>query len=294
MFIYKVWKKMVKSIDKNNSKKKPQLKESKNKKLSVILPCYHEGKHIYKNLCIIDYYIRQIGIDYELIAIDDGSKDNTTQEIVRFRNDYPGVPLQFHSFTSNRGKCQAIKKGFNISNGNYIAFLDSDLDLHPRFIKIFYDYMQGFKVDTVIGSKRHPSSKVHYPLTRRFLSSCYQFMILLGFALPISDSQVGCKLFKRECLDYAFSKSLVKQYAFDVEVLVNIHRAGWKIMEAPIALDFQFSSTVSTKAIKNMFLDTVGIFYRMKTGYYDTHGMQIKKPSFLKLFGKTITTLIKF
>src|SRR5208337_1927822 len=127
--------------------------------------------------------------------------------------------------------------------------------------------------DIVIGSKRHPESKVIYPWKRKILSRFYQCLVRVMFNLDVRDTQVGLKLFKREPIQRIMPKVMVRRYAFDLEVLVNATHLGYRIVEAPIDLHFQrFESRIQFKSIQDIFIDTLAIFYRLRIlKYYDKH-----------------------
>ena len=137
----------------------------------------------------------------------------------------------------NFGKGRALKKAFKYASGDLIVWLDADLDLHPYQIKILYDIMVLNDADIVIGSKMHPNSKVNYPLTRKIISLGYYCIIRILFNLPCHDTQTGLTLFKRKVMEEVFLRISVKQFAFDLEVLVNAHHLGFKLVEAPIILE---------------------------------------------------------
>ncbi len=234
-------------------------------KLSIIIPAYNEEKCIKNTIKETLKSVSQFERNFEIVVIDDGSKDKT-YEIARSIKDKRVRVFR----KKNGGKGSAWKYGFKFARGEFITFIDADLDLHPRQIKKFLEIQKQTNADVVVGSKRHPESKLKYPLIRRILSTAYYLMNKILFGLPIKDTQSGLKLFKKEVLEKVFSKSLVKRYAADLEFLVNAHRLGYKIVEAPIELKFQrFSSRIKLKDIWYIFLDTLGIFYRMKKGYYD-------------------------
>jgi glycosyltransferase involved in cell wall biosynthesis len=161
--------------------------------------------------------------------------------------------------------------GTSYAKGDYVIFLDADLDLHPRQLPRFFEIMDETGVDVVIGSKRHPESKVDYPFVRRIYSAVYYTMIRLLFGLPVRDTQTGLKLFKTQVLRDVFPRILVKRFAFDIEVLTNAHRLGYTIADAPVQLEFRRGTgRVKMKDAKSMFIDTLGVFYRMHVlHYYD-------------------------
>lgn len=239
--------------------------------ISILMPCYNESKTIKKNIGETIKAVKEFNNgSFEIIVIDDGSSDDTYEQIKAGANNNGYV--KFVRLEQNYGKGRALRKGFEHAQGKYICFLDGDLDIHPRLIKSFIDYMDKEDADVVIGSKRHPLSVVNYPSNRKIASVIYQGFVKSIFNLSIRDSQVGLKLFKRQVLDDVFHRVVVKKYAFDIELLVNAHHCGYKIIEAPIKMDFLnlVDSEVDLRAILRMFLDTCAIYYRLNiTHYYD-------------------------
>ena len=145
------------------------------------------------------------------------------------------------------------------------------MELHPAQVETLFDIMRLDDADVVIGSKLHPNSRLNYPLDRRIVSSVYFFLIKLLFGLPIRDTQTGLKLFKYEVLQKVFPRILVKAYGYDLEILVNVHRLGYKIAEAPIVLNFkQRYGRVGPEAIWTTWRDTMAVWYRTYIlKYYD-------------------------
>ena len=85
--------------------------------------------------------------------------------------------------------------------------------------------------DVVIGSKRHLRSNLNYPVTRIFLNIGYSILVKLPFHLSVTDTQAGLKLAKRRVLQEILGKVVVKKFAFGLELLVNAHNCGYKIVE---------------------------------------------------------------
>lgn len=240
-------------------------------KVSVIVPCFNEGDRIRKNLCEICEFLSTFAPDFELIAVDDGSSDNTYAEIQSASKAYPAIrPLHYDE---NVGKGYALREGFGLATGRYVVFLDADLDLHPRQIAFFFEKLQKETADVVIGSKRHPQSKINYPWKRVLISHVYSFFHRLLFNLPLQDTQTGLKLFKYHVLENVFSKIVCKRFAFDVELLANVHRLGYRIVEAPVELSFSRILRFGRITLGDLWRtgwDTLAIFYRMHVlRYYD-------------------------
>jgi len=238
-------------------------------KISVIMPAYNEGHHIFANIRETQRVFNEFGCKYEIIVVDDGSSDNTLIEAKRAAKGYNNVIVK--STKQNYGKGRALKIGFRFAKGDLIFFLDADLELHPGQIQTLYDIMKLKEADVVIGSKRHPDSKLDYPWHRRLVSAVYFFLVKILFGLPIRDTQTGIKLFKREVLKRVFPKILVKRYAYDLEILVNAHHLGYKIVESPVVLNFKRKlGRIGLITIFKTWWDTMAIFYRMYIlKYYD-------------------------
>lgn len=248
------------------------------KRLSIVIPAYNENGIILETLkeCITSLN----GINHDLIVVDDGSSDGTLEKVRGFAKQNKNI--QVVNYEGNQGKGFAIKRGFQYASGDMVAFIDADMNLHPGQILRLMEYMKKYDADAVVGSKRHPKSKVSYPFQRKILSDIYYLFVRTLFGIPVKDTQVGLKLYKREVLEDVLPKVLVKRYAFDIEILANAHRMGYKIVESPIELNMGFSSHVNKKAIWNMLFDTTAVFYRMKIlKYYDRNRLSKRNDELL-------------
>ena len=111
------------------------------------------------------------------------------------------------------------------------------------------------------------------------MSYFYHLFVNTLFNLRLRDTQSGLKLIKTECLREILPKVLVKRFAFDLELLVNAKKAGYKIKEAPIELRYNWGngSSVNLKAAKGLFVDTLAIAYRLYIlRYYDKPKVHLK------------------
>src|SRR5436309_856109 len=228
--------------------------------LSVIVPAYREARHIQDNLGKLLRELDGLGRPYEVIVVSDGNTDDTAREAERVVSPH----IKVIEYNRNMGKGYALRCGVAHSSGELVTFIDADMELDPRYIKGFIAVMESFDCDAVIGSKRHPMSKVHYPPARRFQSLMYQLLIRTLFRVKVRDTQTGLKLFRRQVLEEVVPLLAIKRFAFDLELLVVARQLGYKkVMEAPVDLDYRFESTTSLVAAWHVLWDTAAIFYRL-------------------------------
>lgn len=229
--------------------------------ISILMPAHNLSAVIAGNIRRV-YDVFKDKVPFEILPIDDGSTDETGARIRETAELLPEVKPVILS--RNHGKGGALRAGFEQSRGAFIIFLDADLDLPPDQIPSFFERMEATGADIVIGSKQHPSSNLEYPLQRRFISFCYFLFIKVAFNLPIHDTQTGLKLFRRQPLEWAFPRMLVKAFAFDLEVLAIAASRHFKITEAPVRVEFHGSwSGIPVTAIRSVLNDTLAIFYRL-------------------------------
>ena len=234
------------------------LKSGLSNKISIIIPAYQESKIIAQTLYSTKKMIESVGLDYELIIVDDGSRDktyyiakdesNANKKIKVFRNP------------ANKGKGYTIKTGFKHATGEIIAYLDADLNLRPEIISLYIKNLKN--ADVVIGSKRHPQSNVIYPLHRRILSKSFNLLVRIFFKLSYSDTQCGQKFFKRYVLEDVLPNLRLNRYAFDVELLYNVNKKGYKIVEAPFYYVHK-TDKINIINIVRMALNLFGILNRI-------------------------------
>lgn len=236
-------------------------------KISVLIPAYHEQDKISQTIEAVQNTVQSLPYLTEVIVICDGKEDKTYE----IASKYHSHTISIVGYTQNQGKGYALRYGFKYSTGDLIIFFDAGLEFDPQHIIRIIEYYQKYKVPIIIGSKRHPDSRIIYPLKRSILSHSAQLMVKLLFQMDIKDSQAGLKLFERQVLDHIFPKVLIKKFASDIELLALAHHYGYKIMEIPVNLKMDFShSSIDLSAVNKSFWDTLAVFYRLKIlKYYD-------------------------
>ena len=242
-------------------------------RLSVVMPVYNLASEIAANIARTAELFDSHALRAELVPVDDGSTDGTAAELARAAQaKYEHVVVRPVFCEKNGGKGAALRAGFEASTGEFVMLLDGDLDINPKQTPWFFEAMAAKGADIVIGSKRHPRSVVQYPWHRRLVSWVYFTIVRIFIGLPITDTQTGMKLFKRDVLGEALGRMLVKTYAFDLELLSIAHQRGAKIAEAPVVIRFgnKFGA-LKAHTVKTMALDSLAVFYRLRVLKYYAH-----------------------
>jgi glycosyltransferase involved in cell wall biosynthesis len=241
------------------------------KLLSLIVPVYHQEKTIERNLREISATLALLPINYEVIVVIDGIDDASYQNAIKCKLPHVSVV----GYKTNHGKGYAVRFGMAKSHGDVIGFLDAGGDLAVDGLPMMIEHFRWYNADIIVGSKRHPASKIKYPFSRRVMSAIYQMLSHMMFGLNVRDTQVGMKLYRRDVLEDVLPRLLVKKFAFDIEILAVSWHLGYKrIFEAPVELDFNGISSITSrnywKVIYWTLWDTLAVFYRLNLlHYYD-------------------------
>lgn len=238
--------------------------------LSIIIPAYKQEKTIVKDIKTITKALEALDYKYEVIIVVDGMVDKTYKKALRYKSS----KIKILGYDKNQGKGHAIRYGMSHAKGDIIGFIDAGMDIHPAGFKMLLNHMEWYNADVIVGSKLHPVSQVNYPLWRKILSWGYRFLTRQLFGFKVRDTQVGLKFFKRKVIKDALPRLLVKQYAFDIEMLAVCYRLNYKrIYEAPVMIEFKVNTIQSVnvwKTILHMLWDTLAVFYRLRIlRYYD-------------------------
>jgi glycosyltransferase involved in cell wall biosynthesis len=226
--------------------------------VSFVLPAYNEGEAIGGVLERLDSAVVGNGFDYEVLVVDDGSKDDTRMRASQYAIRRWNVRVL--GYDRNVGKGFAIRTGYQNALGDAVVFLDSDSDVDVKQVERYVRALRN--ADIVIGSKRHPSSEVEAPLVRRFLSLGFNVLVRLLTGIRASDTQTGIKAVRKEAFERVFRSMCVKRYAFDVELLAVAGLYGLKVVELPVRL--RIGSRFSALEVCRMLQDVLGIAYRLR------------------------------
>jgi glycosyltransferase involved in cell wall biosynthesis len=239
--------------------------------LSVVVPFYNPGDLLRPNLLNLVEALRCAGASFEVIAVSDGCTDGSPASIA----DLEPTVIRCLSLPRNAGKGAALRLGLAEGRGRYLGFIDADGDLDPAHWEPFLGLVKLYRPDVVMGSKLHTLSDIDASQSsiRRLASWGYQTLVRVLFpSLPVRDTQVGIKVFRRELLMDVLPRTIEQRFVFDLELLVVARRLGYRrIMTAPITMRRNGVSTLRPRAVWVMFADTVKLACRLHLRHsYDT------------------------
>ena len=202
--------------------------------ISVVIPVYNEEKIIRNTIQSVKNYMQNNFTDYEVIFVNDGSKDNTLKIMSEFADD----KIKIISYEKNKGKGGAVKTGMLAAEGDLIFFTDSDLAYGLDVVKEGYKILEENKeADIIIGSRRkHKDGYASYTFLRKIMSVVFYFVLKIYVGIKQSDSQTGIKGFKKDAARKIFNLCEAERWVFDVEILLIADKLGYKIEEMPVTI----------------------------------------------------------
>lgn len=212
--------------------------------LSVVVPAFDEAQRLPPTLARIREYLDAQNEEYEVIVVDDGSRDSTADLAEQVGSTWP--QLSVIRLGRNQGKGAAVRAGMLQARGDHRLFTDADLstpiDELPQLRAQLHD-----RCAVAIASRALPLSQidVHQPGRRETMGRMYN-RLLRVVALPgLHDTQCGFKVFTAEAAAACFGPLRTKGFGFDAEVLLRARRLGWTVAEVPVRWSHREDSRVS-------------------------------------------------
>lgn len=240
--------------------------------ISIVIPAYNEasrkGAGIREHLQSIKKYFGNKDISYEIVVVNDGSKDNTAEVIESYKNEIPN--LEFVNRKENKGKLFSVQEGLLKAHGQFRLFTDADGATPISDLDKFWDHMKANE-NIMIGSRDLVQSNIekHQPKIKELLGDLGNYLIQFTLDLRgIKDTQCGFKVFSQEVVEKIIPQMKAIRWGGDFEILALGKKMGYKIIEVPITW---IDSGQSTVGIKGYFLTLKELFqvkWRMMTGKY--------------------------
>ena len=240
-------------------------------KLSVVIPAYNEEKRISKTLEEINFYLRNQDYSYEIVVVNDGSTDKTSEIVINIARETKNI--RFINNKVNRGKGAAVKQGMLESKGEYRLFTDADNSTSIDHIeKVWPFFDKGY--DIVIGSRDAKDAlgakqAIKQPFFRRFLGDFGNIIIQIIVVPNIWDTQCGFKCFTASSANKIFSRLRINRWGFDIEALFIGRILGYKkIGIIPVYWINDPNSKVNLKGYLQVFKEIFQIRWYHLKGFY--------------------------
>lgn len=230
--------------------------------LLILIPAYNEEARIEPVLRDYAQFFQQnYRGKFQIVVVLNGCRDDTLGTVQRVAKDFSCV--SYLNFPAPIGKGGALIEGLKLAgHADLIGYVDADGATGPAaFLRLIPLMTQA---DCVIGSRWLQGSVLQkaQPKFRQFVSRCFHFIVELFFWLHIKDTQCPCKLMRRAAVEKIHSSLLIADLAFDVNLLVALKRAGFRILEVPIEWTDMVGSKVSSAIFRQsltMFLSVVRV-----------------------------------
>ena len=215
--------------------------------LSIIIPAYNEEKRLPGTLDDVLKWLNEETFSWEIIVVDDGSKDNMVNVI---RQQFTVISnLKVLSLGSNCGKGAAVKAGMLIAKGEYRLFMDADHQINVNELNNFLPLANEHEI--LIGSKyksakQNNSNSTTISFTRKLVSRIGNLLIRMILNLSYKDTQCGFKLFPAEIADNIFRLQSLNGFSFDIELLVLASLFHVSVTELPVEIRNVSESHVRT------------------------------------------------
>lgn len=199
------------------------------RELSLFLPCYNEQDNLERTFNLSLPIIKEIAQKWEIIIVNDGSKDNTGQIASKLQSLHPkNVSVVTHN--PNRGYGAAFKSGFYSAKYEWITFIDADGQFDFNDIRLLHRRQLKTKADIVIGY--YLGRKV--PFVRILGSKLWQTAVWILFGLKVTDIDCGFKLVKKQVIDSIPQLEAERGPFITSEFLIKSKKSGFKIAEVGV------------------------------------------------------------
>jgi dolichyl-phosphate beta-glucosyltransferase len=236
------------------------------KTLSIVIPAYNESNRIIQTFREIRAWLDvQFSQRYEVLVVDDGSRDDTASIVEREAQSWPELCLIRQP--RNLGKGAAVRRGCLAAKNDYVLFMDADHATPIDELRSFFPKLeQGY--DMVAGVRTFQENESR---SRRIIGLSLLILAhLLVFAKAVVDSQCGFKLFRRDVCEKLFSRCRIEGGMIDVEVFHVAHRLDINIWFAPVHWNNKEGSTINIlRCMVNDPFDLIFIRWRGMRRVYD-------------------------
>ena len=227
--------------------------------LSVVIPCLNEEARLGATLEKVVGYLDRREKAYEILVVDDGSRDATVSVAKGAADEH--VRVLEHG--ENRGKGAAVRTGVLASRGEWVLITDADLSTPIEDLERLE--RRTSEADVVLGSRAVAESEIvrHQPIYRELMGKTFNLIIRSIGLVGLHDTQCGFKLFRGAVARELFERTKVDHFAFDVEVVWLAQKAGHRVVEEGVTWEDSPNSRVSPIGDSwKMLVDVLALRFR--------------------------------
>ncbi len=195
------------------------------KSLSVFLPAFNEEDSISLTVQGVVKILKTLSLDWEVLVINDGSRDRTAEVVGDLEKKYPGVRLVNHE--KNRGYGHVLKTGFAQAKYPWVAFIDSDGQFDFSEIEKFLEKTD--EADLILGYRLNRAD----PFRRRIFTWGWKMLAMVLLGLNVRDYSCGFKLIKKKVIDN-ISPIESEEKVTQIEMLIKAKKKGYKFAEVGV------------------------------------------------------------
>ncbi len=210
---------------------------TKQKLVSVIIPGYNEASIVASTVEAVGSRMKSIGRPFELLIVDDGSRDGTSGVLEGLVKGKKHPCLRYVSYADGPSRRENLAKSFKLLKGDYVLLLDMDLSLDIKHLEeMLYWLDQGYGM--VIINRYHKDSKIRRNVKRYIISKLYNAFINLLFRTGFKDNICGFKAFRKEVINRLVQEAGIdatrkRSVFWDTQLVILALRDKIKIKEMP-------------------------------------------------------------
>ncbi|MDD2807016.1 MAG: glycosyltransferase family 2 protein [Patescibacteria group bacterium] len=230
---------------------------TKRESISVFFPCYNDKGTIATMVIEAKAVLEKLGVDYEIMVIEDGSSDGSRELLVDLEQKVENFRVIFHE--KNRGYGEALRSGFRSATKDLIFYTDGDAQYDVKELPKLLSKMAP-EVDIVNGFKIKRSD----PLHRIIIGYIYQYVIGFAFQLPVKDPDCDFRIMRRRIFDRV--KLRCNDGTVCIELVKRIDRAGFKFAEVGVSHYFRTygkSQFFNFRRIRKTIISLISLWFEL-------------------------------
>ena len=207
--------------------------------LSIVIPAFEESKKISADIEVAAKFLESNHLEGEIIVVDDGSKDNTSEAAKKAAADLSaGISLKVIRYDEHRGKGYAIRAGMKETSSEYVMFADSGCCVPYGNALEGLNMLKSGVCNIAHGSRKMRESQIKkaQSLYRRICSAIFHWLMIYVMKIPseFTDTQCGFKIYKGDVARKLYSQCVTDGFMFDVEIIMRAQKQGYRIKEFPV------------------------------------------------------------